>query len=156
MSNVRVYVKVLANIFLVIIVLCAFVSTCWLGLRTGNYWPALFISFVVVLYYSLTWPFKTGSLRLSIQQLIINTFVGLAIIGGGIFSIFLGFSEFSAPVHFSLALSNLIANLIRNTIGSFGVSLLMWCVGCMFIFVGVGRLRLSKLSSSNPSFKRDA
>lgn len=61
----------------------------------------------------------------------------------------LGFSEFSAPVHFSRAFSNLIANLIRNTIGSIGVSLLMWWFGGVFILMAIERLRPSKRTSPN-------
>lgn len=68
----------------------------------------------------------------------------------------LGVSEFSAPVHFSRAFSNLIANLIRNTIGSIGVSLLMWWFGGVFILMAIERLRPSKRTSPKPSFKRNA
>jgi cation transport ATPase len=149
-------VKVIVNILLTLIVLIAFLSACWLSVKTDNYWAVIFILVVVGLYFFLTWSFKRGSLKLSAQQFTINTLIGLAIMGCGITLMWLGFSEFSAPVHFSRTFSNLIANLIRNTIGSIGVSLLMWWFGGVFIFMAIERLRPSKHASPNPSFKRDA
>ena len=147
--------KVFINILLTLIVLSAFLSACWLGLRTGNYWSVAFVLFVVALYYFLTWSLQQNSSMHFVQQFAINTLIGLAIMGLGCMAIWLGISEFSAPIDFSRTLPNLAVNLVRNTLGSIGVSLLMWWFGGVLIFVAIGRLRVSKLASPN-LFKRDA
>jgi len=149
-------VKVFVNLLLTLIVFSAFISACWLGVRTGNYWAVVFILFVVALYYFLTWSFQQNSSMHFVQQFSINTLIGLAIMGVGFMAIWLGISEFSAPIDFSRTIPHLAVNLIRNTMGSIGVSLLMWWFGGVLIFVAIARLRVSKLASPNPSFKRDA
>lgn len=148
--------KVLINILLTLIVLTAFLSASWLSVRTDNYWAVIFILFVVGLYFFLTWSFKRGSIKLSAQQLTTDTLITTAITGCGITFIWLGISEFSAPIHFSRSFSNLTASLIRNTFGSIGVSLLMLWFGGVFIFMAFERIRTSKHANPDHSFKRDA
>lgn len=148
--------KVFLNILLTLIVLGAFLSACWLGVRTGNHWAVVFIFFIVALYFFLTRSFQYSSSMHVIQLFSANTLIGLVIMGIGVMAVWLGISELSVPVHFSRTLSNLIANSIRNTIGSIGVSLLMWWFGVVLIFIAIGRLRVSKPTSPNPSIKLDA
>jgi len=148
-------VKFFVDILLITILLTAFLTACWLGVRVGNYRPVLFLLFVVVLYFFLTWPFQKNSSIDFIQRYVINVLTALAIMLVGLMLIWLGISEFSAPIDFSRRRFDLVNNLIRNTVGSIGVSVLMWFFGGALIFVAIGRLRVSKLRSRNSLFKRD-
>lgn len=139
--------KVFINTLLILIVVSAFLSTYWLGVKTDNYWPVIFILVVVGLYFFLTWSFKKGSSTLAVQQFSTNTLIALVFMGAGLMAIWLGISELSTPIHFNLALTNLIVNLIRSTFGSIAVSLLMWWAGGVIIYFAIGRLRLSLKSS---------
>lgn len=127
----------------------AILSALWLGSKNGNYWPFTLVLGAVALYWFLEWPSRRGTTTFAIQDTSSQVLIGVALIGIGIFTLWLGFSEFSEPVKFHWMIPNLLTNLIRNSVGSIGVSLLLWWIGCGIIFSGLRSLHFNRNKTKN-------
>lgn len=156
--------KVFFNLVVAIVVFVAFLSAISAGGRTGNYWGGIVVFFAASLYLLLEWPSRKGSSLSSVQYGVTHTLIGFFFMTVGIFTIWQGFSEFTKPVIFSRSLSNLVIQVIRDTFGSIGVSVLLWLVGYAIAIIGVRLLRFSpkpsnttnSVQSPNSSVKRRA
>lgn len=127
--------------------LIAVLSAIWAGTHTGNYWGVPIVLVAAFLYWFLEWPSHQNSTISVLQYGITRILAGLVVCGLGAFSIWMGVAEMSAPVTFFYKLSNLIANFIRDVVGSIWVSFILWWVGGALMVSGIRLLKPLTLRS---------
>ncbi|HZW24019.1 MAG TPA: hypothetical protein VFF26_00915 [Gallionella sp.] len=141
--------KNLINILVAAIMLIAVLSAIWAGIRTENYWGIPIVGGAALLYWFLEWPSRQNPTISVLQHGITRILAALVVGGLGMFSVWLGVAEISAPVTFAFNSSNLIANLIRDTIGSVWISLILWWAGGALMVSGFRLIKPLSLRSSS-------
>ncbi|TCJ11944.1 hypothetical protein EZJ19_13340 [Parasulfuritortus cantonensis] len=121
------------------------------GTRTGSYWGVLIVLAAAGAFLFLEARPRRGTALYAFQYLFVRLLLALAVIGLGIFAIYLGLSELVEPLQFGRIRLDLASRVIRQLVGSPGLSILFCAIGAWLIFKGFRMLPGSSLRSSHKS-----